>query len=112
MTMISAAAACAGDMRIDQLEAEFGAILAARIVEAEALDFYWEARVEERYLGQAQGLEEPDEDLVRVAIMSRLGGSWHVGTAVVDGEGCPVDLLWKRSFINRSEAENAYMRAH
>ena len=53
MTMISAI----GEWRVARrgwrrFEAEFGAVLAARIMEAEAVDFLWDARVKERYLGQ------------------------------------------------------------
>jgi hypothetical protein len=40
------------DAAVDALRAEFGAVLAERIIEAEAVDFLWESRVAERYLGQ------------------------------------------------------------
>ena len=43
-------------------EAEFGAVLAARIMEAEAADFLWEARVKERYLGQHFDVCFPPDD--------------------------------------------------
>ncbi len=50
------------DAAVDALRAEFGAVLAERIFEAEAVDFLWEARVRERYLGQQIGWGFDDED--------------------------------------------------
>ena len=68
------------DAAIDALRAEFGAVLAERIIEAEAVDFLWDARVRERYLGQQIGWEFDDVDasqeLSRVAICSVLDGRW------------------------------------
>jgi hypothetical protein len=103
------------DAAIDALRAELGGILAERIIEAEALDFLWEARVRERYLGQQVGWDLDDEDaskeLSRVAILSSLDGCWYAGTCVVDGEGAAVELLWKRRFDTRGEAEFELLRA-
>jgi len=94
---------------VDALRAEFGAVLAERIIEAEALDFLWDARVRERYLGQQIGWNSEDEDasqeLSRVAILSALGDRWYAGMCLVDGEGAAVELLWKRQFDSRGEAE-------
>ena len=103
------------DALVDPLRAEFGGILAARILEAEAVDFLWEARVQERYLGQQCGsefeFEDVDFELSRIAILSPLDGRWHVAMCLVDGEGAAVELLWKRAFQARSEAEIAFMQA-
>ncbi len=103
------------DVAIDALRAEFGSVLAERIFEAEAVDFLWEARVRERYLGQQIGWDFDHEDecqeLSRVAILSVLDGRCHVGMCVVDGAGAAVELLWKRSFESRGEAELAILRA-
>ena len=100
---------------LDGLQAEFGSVLAERIFEAEALDFLWEARVQERYLGQQIDFDFDQEDasreLSRVAILSSLGGTWHVGMCLVDGEGCAVELLWRRRFDARIEADTALRRA-
>jgi hypothetical protein len=89
--------------------------LADRIVESEASDFYWEARVRERYLGQHFGhdddADDAGEELARVAILSVFAGRWHVGTCLVDGEGRAAGLLWKRSFAAFPEAEAAFARA-
>jgi hypothetical protein len=86
-------------------------VLAERIFEAEAVDFLWEARVEERYLGQHFSSEfdvsRGDDELSRVAILSCWAGIWHVGMCLVDGEGCAVELLWKRQYDSRGEADAA-----
>lgn len=99
----------------EALRGEFGAIQAARILEAEAADFLWEARVKERYLGQhfdvGFGLGEDEMELARVAVLALLDGRWHVAACLVDGEGSAADLLWKRSFHGREEAEAAFDRA-
>ena len=113
MTMISAISTRACDSRVEDLRAEFGGILADRIIEAEALDFLWEGRISERYLGQhVAAIEEDDlpEDLSRVAVLSSIAGQWHVGLCLVDGEGAAIDLLWKRHFDGREEAEVALQR--
>ena len=115
MTMISAISNGRCDAIVDALRAEFGVVLAARIIEAEAADFLWDARVKERYLGQhfdvGFGFGEDETELSRIAILSFLGGRWHAGTCLVDGEGSAADLLWKESFGNREEAEVAFERA-
>lgn len=103
------------DAAIDALRAEFGAVLAERIIEAEALDFLWQARVRERYLGQQIGFNFDDEDssqeLSRIAILSVLDGRWYAGMCLVDGEGAAVELLWKRQFQSRGDAEFELLRA-
>ena len=115
MTMISATANERCDVLVEDLRAEFGAILAERILEAEAADYLWEARLKERYLGQhidvGFGEFEDERELARVATLSFLGGLWHVASCLVDGEGMAVDLLWKRSFDSREAAEAAFDRA-
>lgn len=103
------------DAAVDALRAEFGAVLAERIIEAEALDFLWDARVRERYLGQQIGWDSEDEDasqeLSRVAILSALEDRWYAGMCLVDGEGAAVELLWKRQLESRAEAEFELLRA-
>lgn len=115
MTMMSAIGTRCCDARIEGLRAEFGAILAERIIEAEAMDFLWEARIGERYLGEQIGGaiddDEDFEDVSRIAFLSILDGAWHAGICLIDGEGNAVDLLWKRQFSQRAEAEIAFERA-
>lgn len=115
MTMISAIANARCDALVEGLKAEFGAILADRILEAEAADYLWETRLKERYLGQhidiGFGDCEDERELSRIAILSFLGGVWHAASCLVDGEGMAIDLLWKRSFDSRETAEAAFDRA-
>jgi len=103
------------DARVDALRAELGGILADRILEAEAADFLWDSRVLERYLGQHIDAflddESMSEDVSRVAVLSLLDGAWHAGICLVDGEGSAIDLLWKRTFDSREEAEYAFIHA-
>jgi len=122
MTMISGISTGAVDAYsrlLAGLRTEFGCedvgALAERIVAAEAADFHWEARVEERYLGQYVGLDfscdDVEEELSRVAILSFLAGRWHVGVCLVDGEGVPIDMLWLRTFDGRGEAGIGFLEA-
>jgi hypothetical protein len=115
MNMISMNPMGRCDARIDALRAELGGILADRILEAEAADFLWEARVLEHYLGQhidaVPADESTSQDVSRVAVLSLLDGSWQAGICLIDGEGAAVDLLWKRSFDGRDEAEYAFIHA-
>lgn len=103
------------DAAIDALRAEFGAVLAERIVEAEALDFLWDARLRERYLGQQSRLDVDDEDapqdLSRIAILSLLDGRCYAAMCLVDGQGTAVELLWKQPFKCREQAELELLRA-
>jgi hypothetical protein len=100
---------------LEALRAEFGAALTARILDDEAADFLWDSRLKERYLGQhfdvGLGCGEDEMELSRIAILSFLDGSWHVGSCLVDGDGRPADMLWKRRFGEREEAEAAFDRA-
>ena len=50
-------------------------------------------------------------DVSRVAFLSLLDGRWRAGICLVDGEGAAVDLLWKRAFGAREEAEYAFVHA-
>ena len=115
MTMISAMGNGGCEAIVDALRAEFGAIMAERILEAEAAEFFWDARVKERYLGQhfdvGFGDEQGETELARIAILSFLAGRWHAAVCLVDGEGMPVDLLWKRYFDQQDEAQAAFERA-
>ena len=108
MTIISSVRNGRCDAVVDALQAEFGAILAARILEAEAMDFLWDARVGQRYLGQHVDLDTGADDevpeLSRVAILSVLDGRWHCAACLVDGEGQAVELLWKQAHDGLDEA--------
>ena len=112
MTHGSAIGVGACEALVDALRAEFGAVLAARIIEAEELDFLWDARVSERYLGQHFEFDDHDgRELSRIAIMSLFDGSWHVAMCVVDADGEAAALLWRYVCNRREEAQAAFERA-
>ena len=122
MTIISAIPGGSGDAYarlVEGLRSELGcsdiAAIAERIFEAEKVEFHWEARVREHYVGQHFPLDFGDEDagneLSRIAILSFLGGRWHAGICLVDGNGCAVDLLWLRSFERHEDAREEFARA-
>ena len=98
---------------VDALRAELGGVLAERVIEAEAADFLWESRLRERYLGQHLDAFNHDgmssNDVSRIAFLSFLDGRWYAGICLVDGEGSALELLWKRRFQSREEAEIAFV---
>ena len=112
MTITFSASTGPCDSIIDSLRAQYGALLASRIIEAEACDFLWNARIRERYLGQYRGCAldggDAEAELSRIAILSRLDGHFHAALCLVDGEGCALDMLWKRRFSSLLEAEIAF----
>ena len=122
MTIISAGSGGSGDafaLLVQGLQMEFGSVdvgaLARQILESERADFHWDARVQERYLGQHLAFDVGDEDaadeLARIAILSFLDDRWHAGICLIDGNGCATDLLWLRSFDRREDAAEAFARA-
>jgi len=109
----SSAQALSCNAQLEALKVQFGSVVASRILEAEAADFHWQARVRERYIGQH--LDEDfgsGEELSRIAILSDLGGQWHAGVCLVDGDGEVETLLWLRSFASFEEAQVTFDRAH
>lgn len=102
--------------RMDAMRAEFGAILAERILETELLDFLWEARLAERYLGQHFGEDWIGDcdgaELSRVAIFGLLNGRFQIAVCVIDGEGLPIELIWRRDCDDPAEAESMLATAH
>ncbi|MEQ7874260.1 hypothetical protein ABDK56_09695 [Sphingomonas sp. ASV193] len=104
---------CRSDIIIDGLKAEFGAIVADRIIEAEAADFLWEARVLERYLGQEADVFDRDgEELSRVLVLSRLNEKWWIALCLIDGEGEVVELCWRQPFADCGTAVAAWPSGH
>lgn len=97
------------------MEREFGhevsEALARRFLEAEAVDFLWEARVAERWMGAYLGDEGDGLELDRVAILTRFDGRWVVAQMIVDGDGWAHGLIAQRHFQRRDRAQIAFSRA-
>ena len=85
-----------------------GAALAQRFLAAEELDFAWDSRVEERWIGPFLGDEDDGIELDRVRILACLDGQWLVAIMIVDGEGRPHAMLARRSFDGREDALVAF----
>jgi hypothetical protein len=100
---------------VSGLEIEFGhsagAALAGRFLDAEASDFHWDARVEERWLGCYFGGEESGIELDRVRILGRIDGRWFVAVMLVDGDGDAHGMLGKRCFGRAEQARRAFADA-
>jgi len=128
MTMISATPGGSGDAYgrlVQSLQMEFGtsevSALAARILEAEKAEFHWDARVQERYLGQHLPLDLGDanagDDLARIAILSFLADRWHAGICLSTATaarriccGCAALMrVRKRRMRSRARAERSFL---
>lgn len=100
---------------ISGLELEFGRgageALAHRFLEAEDIEFHWDARIEERWVGTYEGTREDDIELDRVRILGRLDGRWFVAVMIVDGDGNAHGMMGKRDFPIRDYAVRAFADA-
>ena len=98
------------------LEIEFGRgageALAHRFLEAEETDFLWDARIEERWLGSYESIDDDDLELDRIAICGRLDGRWFVSVMLVDGDGAAHGTMAKRFCRSRRSAHEAMIDAH
>jgi len=97
------------------LEIEFGRDagegLARHFLEAEEVDYRWDARRTERWLGRYEGGDDDDLMLDRVAICGQLDGKWFAATMIVDGDGRAHGMLGCRSFPGQSVARMAMATA-
>jgi len=100
---------------ISGLELEFGRgageALAHRFLEAESIEFHWDGRVEERWIGSYPNDDEDGLELDRVKIVGHLDGDWYVATMIVDGDGNAHGMMGKRNFRNRAYALRAFADA-
>jgi hypothetical protein len=100
---------------VSGLEIEFGRgageALAQRFLEAEEVDFHWDARAQERWIGAYESDDEDDFELDRVAIYGRLDGKWFVAVMIVDGDGNAHGMMGKRTFGRGREARAAFAQA-
>jgi hypothetical protein len=98
------------------LEIEFGRgageALARRFLEAEEADFLWDARIEERWLGSYESIDDDDLELDRIAICGRLDGKWFSATMLVDGDGQAHGMVGCRQFRSPTRARDAMLHAH
>lgn len=98
------------------LELEFGRgagdALAHRFLAAEEVDFRWDARTEERWLGAYESAEDEDFELDRIAIWGRLDGKWFCATMLVDGNGRAHGMMGCREFGSLVRAREAMLHAH
>jgi hypothetical protein len=87
---------------VSGLEIEFGRgageALAHRFLEAEEVDFHWDARVQERWIGTYESMDDEDPELDRVKIFGSLDGKWFVAVMIVDGDGNAHGMMGKRTF--------------
>lgn len=98
------------------LEIEFGRgageALAHRFLRAEEVDFHWDARVEERWIGAYESVDDDDFELDRIAICGRLDGIWFSATMLVDGDGEAHGMTGYRTFRSLADARKAMLDAH
>src|SRR3546814_9812470 len=102
---------CSSDL-VSGLEIEFGRgageALAQRFLEAEEIDFHWDAREQERWIGTYESAGDEDFELDRVAIVGRLDGQWFVAMMIVDGDGNAHGLMGKRIFRGQAQDQQAF----
>ncbi|ARS28757.1 hypothetical protein [Sphingomonas sp. KC8] len=98
------------------LEMEFGRgageALAHRFLEAGETDFLWDARLEERWLGSYESIDDDDLELDRIAICGRLDGRWFASVMLVDGDGMAHGTMGKHFCRSRRSAHEAMVDAH
>lgn len=96
---------------VSGLEIEFGQgageALAQRFLEAEEVDFTWEARIEERWIGAFESIEEAEIELDRIEILGWLDGRWFVAMMIVDGDGQAHGMIGKRTYESEQAARMA-----
>jgi hypothetical protein len=102
-------------MLIAGLEIEFGRGaakgLAYHFLEAEEVDFHWDARISERWLGAYDAQDDDEMELDRIQILGRLDGRWFVATCIVDGDGNAHGMLGCRNFSSEIAARKAFSDA-
>jgi hypothetical protein len=98
------------------LDIEFGIgageALAHRFLQGEETDFLWDARIEERWLGSYESIEDDAVQLDRVAICGRLDGRWFASVMLVDGDGNAHGTIARRDCDSHGLAHDAMVDAH
>lgn len=97
------------------LEIEFGRGaaegLAHHFLEAEEVDFHWDARISERWLGVYEAQHDDELELDRIQILGQLDGRWFIATCIVDGDGNAHGMLGCRNFQSEYAARKAFSNA-
>lgn len=116
MTLVQPVSAAADRVMaalVQGLEIEFargaGEALAHRFLEAEDVDFHWDARLQERWIGAYECSDEDDIELDRVRVFGRLDDRWFVAVMIVDGDGNPHGMMGKRGRVH--DARKAFADA-
>ncbi len=98
------------------LEREFGRGaaegLARHFLNAEEVDFRWDGRSEERWLGIHEDPDGAGFQLDRVAICGCLDGAWFTAIMFADGEGNAHGMTGCRVARDRMEARDGMIHAH
>ncbi len=100
---------------VSGLEIEFGrgagTALAHRFLAAEEVDFHWDARCEERWIGAYESMEDDGLELDRIVIWGELDGEYFMAMMIVDGDGIAQGMIGCRSFESDREARGAFAAA-
>lgn len=82
------------------------------ILEAEEADFRWDARVDERWIGAYESIDDAEFEVDRIAICGQLDGQWFCATMLVDGDGQARGMMGCRQFRSLVRAREAMLHAH
>lgn len=97
------------------LEREFGRGaaegLARHFLDAEEVDFRWDARAEERWLGVYEAPDDAAFELDRVAICGCLDGKWFTAIMLVDGDANAHGMTRCRVARGRKKARDGMLHA-
>ena len=100
---------------VSGLEIEFGrgagTALAQRFLNAEEVDFHWDARCDERWIGAYKSLEDDDVELDRIAIWGKFHGEYFTAIMIVDGDGIAQGMMGRCGFKTEVHALKAYAAA-
>jgi hypothetical protein len=100
---------------ISGLEIEFGSRaaegLARHFLDAEEVDFHWDARISERWLSAYLCQDDDEIELDRILILGFLDRRWFVATCIVDGDGNAHGMLGCRKFRIERAARKAFSDA-
>ena len=83
-----------------------------RFLEAEEADFRWDARVDERWIGAYESIDDAEFEVDRIAICGQLDGQWFCATMLVDGDGQARGMMGCRQFRSLVRAREAMLHAH